>query len=455
MLLEFKTKNYKSFQEELVFSMMPAPKQKELEYSILKQKIGSKTYKALCSAVVYGPNASGKSNLIGAMETLGKIMSCGHIRNTEEKSPNSAAYSLELIPNCDNDESVPVEFSIKFIHSDLVFEYSISMLLGKFAENDFTRKINAEKLLVNEKLIFSRDDNNLFLGDLRVIKKYMANNSEKDNDIAAKLAKNNLNDTELFLANGFKNIFSSQLVIIINDWLNNKFSIIYRADLLGAAPLAKNTNHGKLSLYISEPLTSAAAYFGVKNNKLGFLFDDNGKSSFISIINDRFSAEDEYIFIPAKVFESYGTIRLTNMLPSIMRTIIDGGTLVVDELDASIHPMAIMSIINIFHDNDLNLKNAQLIFNTHNPIFLNSNLFRRDEIKFVDRDDETHFSTHYSLSDFKTAGNTGVRRNGYYLKNYFVNRYGAIKDIDFTSFFEDILKNEKEKVSLNGSLERK
>ena len=45
-------------------------------------------------------------------------------------------------------------------------------------------------------------------------------------------------------------------------------------------------------------------------------------------------------------------------------------------------------------------KIAQLIFNTHNPIFLNANIVRRDEIKFVERDDETHLSAHYSLSDF-------------------------------------------------------
>jgi AAA15 family ATPase/GTPase len=114
-----------------------------------------------------------------------------------------------------------------------------------------------------------------------------------------------------------------------------------------------------------------------------------------------------------------------------------GAMLVIDEFDASIHPMALMSIINIFHNDEINVNHAQLIFNTHNPIFLNSNLFRRDEIKFVERDDETYISTLYSLSDFKTSGEKGVRKHEDYLKNYFVNQYGAIKDIDFTSIFEN------------------
>lgn len=85
--------------------------------------------------------------------------------------------------------------------------------------------------------------------------------------------------------------------------------------------------------------------------------------------------------------------------------------------DASIHPMAIISIINIFHNNDINKKNAQLVINTHNPIFLNPNLFRRDEIKFVKRNDETSLSVHYSLSDFGTLCKSGVRKNEDYIKN--------------------------------------
>ena len=106
--------------------------------------------------------------------------------------------------------------------------------------------------------------------------------------------------------------------------------------------------------------------------------------------------------------------------------------------------MALMNIINIFHNDEINKKHAQLIFNTHNPIFLNANMFRRDEIKFVERADDTHCSSHYSLSDFGTSGKGGVRKNEDYMKNYFVDRYGAIKDIDFTPIFETLLMDRKE-----------
>ena len=120
----------------------------------------------------------------------------------------------------------------------------------------------------------------------------------------------------------------------------------------------------------------------------------------------------------------------------MLRASATGGTLVVDEFDASIHPMALMSIINVFHNDDINKKRAQLIFNTHNPIFLNSNIFRRDEIKFVEKNDDSLLSEVYSLSDFGTSGENGVRKGDDYMKNYFISQYGAIKTIDFSPIFE-------------------
>ena len=74
MLLEFRATNYKSFRDELIFSLTPAPKQKGLDYSVLAAQAGTKTYKGLCSAVIYGANASGKTNIIGAMDTFKQIL---------------------------------------------------------------------------------------------------------------------------------------------------------------------------------------------------------------------------------------------------------------------------------------------------------------------------------------------------------------------------------------------
>lgn len=439
MLLEFRAKNYKSFKEEFIFSMIPAPKQKGLNYSILHQEISSKKYKGLSSAVIYGPNASGKTNIIGAMDTFKSIVLRGNIRNSDERnSPNAATNALELIPNNVDLEHAPIAFLIKFVEADIIIEYSFSADVGAFLDADYSRKIVSESLKINEELIFLRNDE-LEFGSLQVIKNYLVNEFEQNSKSAELLAKSNLNNKELFLMNGFKNMFSAKLALLISNWLDNKFMVIYRADSLHL--IRKFADPKKKSVYIEKTLNDAANYFGINSNALGYIADDDSDVKLWSLFKGTSKGNTA---ISAELFESYGTIRFVNMFPLVVNAILNGSTLVVDEFDASIHPMALMSIINIFHNDDINTNRAQLIFNTHNPIFLNSNLFRRDEIKFVERDDETHYSSHYSLSDFGTTGKKGVRMRADYMKNYFVSQYGAIKDIDFTPIFENLIESRKE-----------
>lgn len=238
--------------------------------------------------------------------------------------------------------------------------------------------------------------------------------------------------------NGFRNMFSIKIANIVSDWLSNKFMVIYRADSMQL--IRKFADPKKKSVYIEKTINEAAELFGINSNALGYVIEDENEKARLSSI---FETKEKNAAIPAELFESYGTIRFVNMFPLVVNALLNGGTLIVDEFDASIHPMALMNIINIFHNDEINTNHAQLIFNTHNPIFLNSNMFRRDEIKFIERDDDTHCSAHYSLSDFGTSGKEGVRKNEDYMKNYFVDRYGAIKDIDFTPIFENLLKDRK------------
>lgn len=434
MLLQFKTENFKSFLDEMNFSMTPAPKQKDLEYSILEHKIGNKNYKGLCSAIIYGPNASGKTNIISAMDVFKEIILKGNIRNSDElRSPNISEGKLELIPNNLNKCPKPTKFYIRFVEGDLLVEYELNIDLGLFLDRNYQRKIKFESLRINDKTIYERTDKIEFF-NLKSIEKYLINEFRENEESAKSIARNNLNETELFLTNGFKMMFSSKLVSFILEWFEEKFIVIYRADATEIKSKLDNTEGGKI--FINRTTNDAAKLFGINSNALGYVVpEDGGEPQLCSIF------KDNGVAIPAKHFESYGTVRFINMFPLILKSLVEGSVLVLDEFDANIHPMALMNIINLFHDDDINKKNAQLIFNTHNPIFLNANIVRRDEIKFVERDDETHLSTHYSLSDFKTSGSNGVRKADDYLKHYFLGRYGAVKDIDFYDLFETLIKN--------------
>ena len=217
--------------------------------------------------------------------------------------------------------------------------------------------------------------------------------------------------------------------------------VIYRADSLQL--VNRFSDPQKKSIYVVKTTNEAAKMFGINSNAVGYVVrDSESEPQLCSILENSVSGKNTVM--PAELFESYGTIRFVNLFPLVIRAIKTGATLVVDEFDASIHPMALMSIINIFHNDDINIHHAQLIFNTHNPIFLNSNLLRRDEIKFVERHDETHNSILYALSDFGTTGDKGVRLHEDYMKNYFISQYGAISEIDFTPIFENLVASEGE-----------
>ncbi len=438
MLTYFKIRNYKSFVEETTFSMLAAPKQSGFDYSIYKRSKDNS--KIICSSVVYGPNASGKSNIIGAMDTLKRIVLRGNIRNAtnDEGTPNAAAYNLELVPNSSLIENKPVYFCIDFIEHGDRFKYELEIDLGTFFDEFYDRQIISESLYINGKSYFIRNKNSIEITKSSLFKKFSPLNSESK--VVEEIIKSSLNKDELFLTNGLKMITAPLLAKVVLEWFENEFIVIYRADSIKLTGLFENAN--SKSIYIDKTTNEAAKLFGVESSFLGFMQnEDDAQMSLYSIIR---GDSNNGIRLPADVFESYGTVRFVNMFPLILKAINTGSVLVVDEFDASIHPMAILSILSIFHNDEINKKHAQLIFNTHNPIFLNQNVLRRDEIKFVERESDTNFSTLYSLSDFGTSGSQKVRKNSDYMNNYFINRYGAINDVDLSIVFEKSLPEEED-----------
>lgn len=439
MLLEFRFQNYKSFREETSFSMMAAPKQKGLDYSLFNIKKHGKDIKGLCSSVIYGSNAAGKTTVVGAMDTFRSIILRGNIRNSEDiSSPNHAASNLSLVPNQMLTKPEPVEFFIDFVVDKFRIQYGVVMDLGLFLDAKYERKILSEVLTVNGNMIFERKHLGSKSVSLKVepckdVATLFSKTAKADNASAVMIAMEGLDGEELFLTGGFKLIFSQALVKMITDWFTNQFIVVYRAD---AAHLERRfSNPKENSIYVSETLNNAINLFGVNANPVGYTMDKDSEAKLVSLIH---TGDNQSVALPADIYESYGTIRFINLFPLVIRALRTGATLVVDEFDASIHPIALMNILNLFHNDEINIHHAQLIFNTHNPIFLNANLLRRDEIKFVERDSEDHTSTLFALSDFGTAGENGVRKNDDYLKSYLANQYGGIADVDFSSIFEKL-----------------
>ena len=126
------------------------------------------------------------------------------------------------------------------------------------------------------------------------------------------------------------------------------------------------------------------------------------------------------IIINSKDIESKGTTKLIDFWMKFIESFNKGGIFIIDELDSSIHPELIGGIIDLFNNRDINKNNAQLIFNTHNPLFLQKRFFRRDQILFIEKDKDNYISNVYKLSDFD------VKNENNYMKKYFEGQFGAL-----------------------------
>lgn len=437
MLLEFAIKNYRSFAEEAVFSMEPAPKQKGLDYSIHSERIGGKTVRGLSCAVIYGPNASGKTTLIGAMDTLKSIIERGNIiDDPNQANINRAAGNLSLVPNSSLKCAKPTSFRIKFVSGD-IYEFMLEISLGRFGEIDCERHVLSESLSINGTQIYQRKPDSIRLNTAPIVDR-LARGLEGKEDAVVDLAAN-LAGTDLFLTGVLKTFVSPSIAKTVLDWFDKKFIVVYHADRVRT--LYHPAKMATSEPFIERAVNEAAHAFGIGSNAIGYMIPEGESDP--KLVSLFASNNGKGIAIPAEDYESFGTVRFIDMFPLVAKAIRTGATLVIDEFDASIHPMALMSIISVFHNDDINVKGAQLIFDTHNPVFLNGNILRRDEIKFVERDETTGQSQHYSLSDFGTSGPGGVRQGKDYLKGYFLDRYGAINDIDFTPLFEHLIETDR------------
>ena len=123
--------------------------------------------------------------------------------------------------------------------------------------------------------------------------------------------------------------------------------------------------------------------------------------------------------------ESEGTRRLFFYSPIIKRAMEKGNTVVIDEIDDSLHPLLAVMLIELFHDRNINKKGAQLIFNTHDVSLLDLEYFRRDQIYFVEKNNLTGITDLYSLDEFSPRKTENIR------KGYLQGRYGAIPAVGY------------------------
>lgn len=213
MLLEVRLENFKSFRKKSVFSLVPQHGLKDLDYSLLRESRGEKEQKYLCSSIIVGPNAAGKSNFFCAVEFLKNLVLSGNIFNC---SFTFSEPDLSLIPNSSLNEAKPISLGITFLTQGVLIEYDVSLELGEFLDRSANKLISFESLKINGKPAFERQKNNVELFDNEPFKsKWSISGSRK---LIKLLAQESLKPHELFLTNGFKCLVSHEIVSMMESW---------------------------------------------------------------------------------------------------------------------------------------------------------------------------------------------------------------------------------------------
>lgn len=441
MLLNFKLENFRSFKNETIFSMIPSSKKMHSEF-VIKKQLENNIIKALPAAVIYGANASGKSNVILAMYLLKKIVISGTL-DDKELEPY-----LNVLPFI-HDESYfkPTKLEVTFFQGKNIYQYGLSF------KSEFKKhNIVDEYLYINNDNIFMRtSQDGVSMPIHELIKKGHISQNDTDEAFYKTLLKK-LNETidekQLFLFSGIKNLINNDYFIDIQKWFS-KFVVVMDADDVSFDQKdlksieynkSKNTKLQTKQFYKSKTIEEIlnCAEFG--NQEIQFLSDiDKGSLSMVSLykIPKPLNHNREVrLFISSELTESKGTIQLIRLIQPFIDALKVGGTIVLDEMDASLHFEIIVSLIRIFNNATINKTGAQLIFNTHNPVYLDGTLLRHDQIIMVEKNKNNLVSELYSLSDY------GLRPEERILKNYLDGKYGALPHMDLEIAFKHILESE-------------
>ncbi len=414
MLLEFSVGNYLSFKTKATLSLAATSIKEHVDTNIFS----TDRLDLLKGAVIYGANASGKSNFIKAMSTMRRLV----LQSFERSSTDE----LDIVPfllHTDTEKS-PSFFETVFIIDNIRYRYGFEV------DN---KQIHAEWLFEAAK----NTDKPLFIREadgIEVMKSF-----PEGKDLEARTREN-----ALFLA--VADQFNGKIAKKIMQWFNNFITISglshegYKGITFGMLE-NKHTSPTLLNFYEKldlgfDDINISKKPFGPKelpNDMPEGLFkqlitDLEGTLRIdIKTIHKKYNAKGKLVGNVAfdmRSQESSGTNKLFNISGPVFDVLNNGGVLVVDELDASLHPLLTLAVTKLFNSRELNQNNAQLIFATHDTNLLYYGNYRRDQIYFVEKD--TYGSSDmYSLVEYKEEGKT-VRKDRSFEKDYIEGRYGAI-----------------------------
>lgn len=388
MLCQFSFKNFKSYRNETVFDFQAANLPEFSESLITIPKAAP----LIPISVIYGPNGGGKTNLLQALSCLITTVVRPIVNTQTTRVPiilhNPVAYSPYMLDDTSRNE--PTEFLLYFRTVENEFQYYLSLLRDEvISESLFRKKIGAKR----SACIFERENSEISLGA-------SINKRSINTDVNAKMPYLS------FLAINYK----IPVIVEVQEWFESCIIRNYANPNVEHQIMLDEDSRVQKSLvrFLNDMGIDIDGYrFDQDENELYIIREINGKTFELPFFD-----------------ESDGTRKLIAALPVVLLALAEGRLLIIDELDAKLHPKLLRYIISLFKNPEINKNGAQLIFTSHDMTTLKNTVFRRDEIWFAALDKE-HCSEIYSLHEIRREDNERVNNTAAYDKQYLEGRYGA------------------------------
>lgn len=426
MLIKFKAQNFLSFKEETEFNMLTGDVRRLPDHVLHYPKVD-----VLKSAVIYGANGAGKSNLIEAIITLCEIVGDGVL----------TFHTQPLCFRMNEEEDLPSKMSVEFFAGNSAFGYGVAFKDNCITEEWLTQLNFGTK---EDDVIFKRTSNN----DKHIVQVWPKYSKNQKDRLLIQVYQDDLLESDV------------PFISMVKDKKFAEINSAYKWLTKGTQIIFPNMRFGGLVSFLSDPgfkeftnriiSSLSTGIHGIEIQTLGFdqyFGEDNlaekerilklvrngeeirvgDKNYAIAILEDGKAVIKKPISYHLNehgkqvkfemVEESSGTLRLIDFIPVLYMLEKHPVTVIIDEIDQSLHPSMLKEFISYIQKSKT--KKGQLIFTTHESSLLDFELFRADEIWFAEKD-KTGASGYYPLSEFNVRPDLDIR------KGYLSGRFGAI-----------------------------